>query len=76
MIISVKPGLLSIKAFCIWADIGRTKAYAEIASGRLRTVKVGRRRLVPAEAVSDWLQAHTTTQVSLHVPTLTRGADL
>lgn len=33
--------------------IGRSLVYAEIAAGRLRSVKVGRRRLVPASAIDE-----------------------
>lgn len=32
--------------------------YDEIAAGRLRTAKIGRRRLVLDEALRDWLKAH------------------
>lgn len=34
----------------------RSYVYAEIAAGRLKTVKAGRRRLVPHEAAEDWLR--------------------
>lgn len=33
----------------------RTGVYQEINSGRLKTVKCGRRRLIPLEAVNEWL---------------------
>jgi len=32
--------------------------YAEINRGNLRTVKVGRRRLIRAEALEQWLKDH------------------
>lgn len=35
--------------------IGRTRFYQEINSGKLRTFKAGRRRLVSAEALYDWV---------------------
>jgi excisionase family DNA binding protein len=35
--------------------IGRSRLYEEISAGRLRTIKVGRRRLILAEAVQTWL---------------------
>jgi excisionase family DNA binding protein len=50
------PALLSIQAFCAWAGIGRTKVYEEIEAGRLSTVKVGRRRLVPMQQAQLWLE--------------------
>lgn len=37
--------------------IGRTKTYEEIASGRLRSAKIGKRRLITVEAIKDWLSA-------------------
>ena len=42
--------------------IGRTKAYDEIASGRLVTYKVGRKRLISPHAAEAWqrgLEAET-----------------
>ena len=50
------PALMSIKAFCGWAGIGRTKVYEEIEAGRLSTVKVGRRSLVPMQQAQLWLE--------------------
>lgn len=35
--------------------IGRTKLYAEIKSGSLRSVKIGARRLITIAALEDWL---------------------
>ena len=36
--------------------IGRSMLYEEIARGRIRTVKVGRRRLVPSGAVREYIE--------------------
>ncbi len=52
---TTQPALLSVQAFCTWAGIGRTKVYEEMEEGRLRTVTVGRRRLVPASEAQRWL---------------------
>lgn len=35
--------------------LGRTTVYAEIASGRLRSFKVGKKRLVPAFALDEYI---------------------
>jgi excisionase family DNA binding protein len=35
--------------------LGRSTVFAEIASGRLRSVKVGRRRLVPESAIVEFI---------------------
>ncbi len=35
--------------------LGRTKVYELITTGELRTVKIGRRRFVPASAVEEYV---------------------
>jgi excisionase family DNA binding protein len=45
----------SISQFCLRYGIGRTNAYQEIAAGRLRAVKVGRRTLITRDAAETWL---------------------
>jgi excisionase family DNA binding protein len=57
--IEVRPGqrepdrLLSIEQAARALSIGRTALYSEIKAGRIRSVKVGRRRLVPSSAISE-----------------------
>jgi hypothetical protein len=41
--------------FCRAATIGQSLAYAEIAAGRLKIVRVGRRTLVPVDSAKAWL---------------------
>lgn len=36
-------------------DLGRTKLYELTATGRIRSVKIGRRRFWPASAIDDYL---------------------
>lgn len=43
--------LLSIQEAAATLNIGRTKVYDLMNSGDLKTVKLGRRRLVPIESV-------------------------
>ncbi len=50
-------GNFTIPDFLRWARIGRSKAYEEIAAGRLRIVKCGRRTLVPVEEAARWRDA-------------------
>lgn len=45
-----------IDEFAAAAGLTRTRVYAEAAAGRLRTFKVGRRRMVAAEAARQWLE--------------------
>lgn len=57
----------TVEQFIGAAKVGRTKAYEEIASGRLATYKVGRRRYISAHAVADWqrkLEAETNKPAS------------
>ena len=49
------PRAFSIPEFCGRYGIGRTNAYQEIAAGRLRAVKAGRRTLIPQEDAEAWL---------------------
>jgi len=50
--------MLSVEQAAEALGIGRTTAYALIKSGELDSVRIGRRRLVPADAPAayfDWL---------------------
>ena len=49
--------LLSIPEAADALGIGRTRLYAELEAGRLRSVHVGRRRLVPSSAVAEYAAA-------------------
>jgi len=40
------------------AGIGRTTLYGAIASGTLKSIKIGKRRLIAVEALRAWLLAH------------------
>jgi excisionase family DNA binding protein len=51
------PRAFSIPEFCRRYGIGRTNAYQEIAAGRLRALKVGRRTLITHDAAESWLAA-------------------
>lgn len=44
--------------------IGRTLVYEEIASARLRSAKIGKRRLITIEAIKDWLTAREAENTS------------
>lgn len=45
---------LSVKEAVDYFNISRTKLYELIANGELRTVKIGRRTLIPAQAIADY----------------------
>lgn len=50
-------GGFSVNAFCRWAGIGRTAAYAEIKDGRLEVRKLGKRTIVPVAEARRWFEA-------------------
>lgn len=47
------PRLLAIKQALYELGISRTAIYELIKEGKLKTVKIGRRRLVPVEAIDE-----------------------
>jgi excisionase family DNA binding protein len=48
--------LLSIDQAASALGIGRTALYDELTNGRLRSFKVGRRRLIPASAIDAYIE--------------------
>lgn len=54
------PVVMSVRQFCEWSSIGRTKVYEEIATHRLKTLKVGRRRLIKRDEAQRWLDSHAS----------------
>jgi excisionase family DNA binding protein len=56
--IRIQPIGLSIDEVSQATGLGRSTIYKEIAEGRLRTYKVGRRRLATPQAVEAWAKAH------------------
>ena len=49
--------LLSVDEAASALGIGRSRLYDEIGAGRLRSIRVGRRRLVPAGSIADFIAA-------------------
>lgn len=47
--------LLSIERAAHMLSIGRSNTFKLIAAGRLKTVKIGRRTLVPRKAIDEFL---------------------
>ena len=47
--------LLSVDEVAGILSLGRSLVYGELGAGRLRSVKVGRRRLIPAAAVAEYI---------------------
>lgn len=65
--------LLSIARASAILGIGRTRMYVEIGSGRLASVKVGRRRLIPAIAVESFARGDGSEHAAEVDPTRVRG---
>jgi excisionase family DNA binding protein len=40
------------------AGLGRTSIYSALGSGALKSLKIGKRRLIAVEALRDWLLSH------------------
>jgi excisionase family DNA binding protein len=47
--------LLSVDEAAALLGIGRSRTYDEIAAGRLRSLRVGRRRLIPSGAIAAFV---------------------
>jgi excisionase family DNA binding protein len=46
---------MSIAEFCESYGLGRTKAYEELKSGRLRARKIGKRTVIIEDDAEEWL---------------------
>jgi|GEM_PF-1865642 len=47
----------TINEFCKEMNIGRTSAYKELNSGRLKAIKVFGKTLIPESSIQDWLHS-------------------
>jgi excisionase family DNA binding protein len=56
-LINEPPRCLRVEDAARLLNVGRSTAYDLIRSGRLRSVKIGRRRLVPRDALEELLTA-------------------
>lgn len=52
---SAPDRLLSVDEAAAILGIGRSRMYDEIGAGRVRSVRVGRRRLVASSAIRDYI---------------------
>jgi len=52
--------LLSVDEAAGALGVGRTRLYHEIGAGRLQSLRVGRRRLIPASGIADYVAYRKT----------------
>lgn len=52
---STPDRLLDIDSAADALSLGRSLVYSEIAAGRLRSIKIGRRRLIPIGAIASYI---------------------
>ena len=49
---------VSVEDAAAMAGVGRTTLYAALGAGSLRSLKIGKRRLIRVEALKAWIAAH------------------
>ena len=54
---SVPRAVISVPEAMLALDLSRQAIYDEINAKRLRSFKVGRRRLIPVEGIPEWVAA-------------------
>lgn len=52
----MSPKLLTINDCVAATNTGRSTLYKELLSGRLESVTIGRRRLIPEEALENYIE--------------------
>ena len=57
---------LSVQEFLTVYNIGHTTFYAEVAAGRLKIFKVGKKTLVTVEAAEQWRRAHVNKPLDMY----------
>ena len=56
------PMLVTVEEAAVLSRVGRTTAYELVMSGKLKSVKVGRRRLVVGDGIRDYVGELLRTQ--------------
>lgn len=54
-----EPLLVNVKAAADILSLGRTTVYQLMASGQLRSIKIGSARRIPMQAIREWVTANT-----------------
>ena len=48
-------GAYTVKEFCAWAGISRSKFYQEVNAGQIRLRKIGRKSVITVDEAENWL---------------------
>lgn len=67
----MNPTFATVNQWIALSGLGRTKVYELIATGDLKTFRVGRRVLIDVEAASAWIRSQPTSRaarVENHTP--------
>jgi excisionase family DNA binding protein len=57
LMVPKEPMLLTLKETAVVLRVGRSKLYELMAAGRLRSVKIGGSRRIPATALAEFVAA-------------------
>lgn len=55
--ITIEQAVFTVDEFCFWVRIGRSKFYQEVAAGKLKLHKVGRKSVVLRSDAEEWLNS-------------------
>jgi excisionase family DNA binding protein len=55
---------VSVEDAAAMAGIGRTTLYAALGSGSLKSLKIGKRRLIKVQALEAWINAHEDSDIA------------
>ena len=61
---TIEPLSVDIAGACRMTGLGRSKIYELLGSGEIRSLKVGRRRIVTVAAIRDFLDRLGTSQAA------------
>ena len=61
--VTTGKGLMSQAEVIKWTGLGRTKIQELTAQGILPSIRIGRRRLYPSDAIEGWLKSLVEEQM-------------
>jgi excisionase family DNA binding protein len=55
---------VSVEDVAAMAGIGRTTLYGALGDGSLKSIKIGKRRLIKVDALEAWINAHEDSETA------------